>query len=355
MKALRAHAPFDYRLDEIDVPDVGPHDVLARVLACGICAGDTKAFGGGIRIWGTSPEDRYIEAPVTGGHEFVGEVVQIGANVTSCEPGDRVIAEQIVPCGDCPYCRASQHWLCSDSAVFGFKQHCAGGFAEFVKLPPNAIVHRVPETMTVAEAALVEPISCGFHAVEQAGITSDDVVVVAGLGGIGLAMVSIVAARLPRMVIGVDVREDRTALAESFGADLVLNPLGCDLGEEVRKLTDGLGCDVYLEVSGNEASVRQGLDALRNRGRFVQMGVFPDLVSADWNIIGDGKELRILGSHLSGTAYPSVIKGIGNGTIRTEGLVTHTFPLHQWQEAFETAERGHNALKVLLTPQEDRA
>lgn len=350
MKALRAHAPRDYRLDEIERPAVGPDDVLAQVLACGVCAGDTKAFNGGIRIWGTGLQDRYIEAPVTGGHEFVGEVVEVGANVTSCQPGDRVIAEQIVPCGHCAYCRASQHWLCVESAVFGFKQHCSGGFAEYVKLPPTAIIHQVPQGMSVEQAALVEPISCGFHAIEQASITSSDVVVVAGLGGIGLAMVSIVAARLPRLVIGVDVREDRTALAKDFGADVVLNPTTCDLETEIRNLTQGLGCDVYLEASGNQASVHQGLDCLKNRGRFVQMGVFPDLVSADWNIIGDGKELRIFGSHLSGTAYPSVIKGITNGTIRTEGLVTHTFSLDDWKEAFDTAERGVGALKVLLTP-----
>lgn len=350
MKALRAHAPLDYRLDEIPRPDVGPGEVLTRMIACGICAGDLKAYQGGIRIWGTGPEDRYIEAPVTGGHEFVGEVIEVGEGVTSCAPGDRVIAEQIVPCEDCAYCRASQKWLCVDSAVFGFKQHCAGGFAEYVKLPTTALIHQVPEGMTTEQAALVEPIACGFHAVDQAGITSDDVVVVAGLGGIGLAMVSIVAGRLPKLVIGVDVRVDRLALAADFGADVVLNPAECDLGEEIRRLTDGLGCDVYLEASGSQASVHQALDALCNRGRLVQMGVFADLVTADWNVIGDGKELRILGSHLSGTAYPSVIKGIASGRIRTEGLVTHTYPLEQWEEAFDVAQRGEGALKVLLTP-----
>lgn len=350
MKALRAHAPLDYRLDEIETPEAGPGEVLARVLACGICAGDLKAHQGGIRIWGTGPEDRYIEAPVTGGHEFVGEVVAVGDGVTSCVPGDRVIAEQIVPCEACAYCRASEQWLCVESAVFGFKQHCAGGFAEYVKLPPTSIIHVVPAGMTDAQASLVEPIACGFHAVDQAGITSDDVVVVAGLGGIGLAMVSIVAGRLPRLVIGVDVRADRLAQARDFGADIVFNPTECDLGEEIRALTGGLGCDVYLEASGSQASVNQALESLRNRGRLVQMGVFADLVTADWNIIGDGKELRIFGSHLSGTAYSSVIKGIASGRIRTDGLVTHTFPLEQWEEAFNVAQGGEGALKVLLAP-----
>ena len=240
--------------------------------------------------------------------------------------------------------------LCTRSAVFGFKHVCQGGFAEYVLLPATAVNYRVPEGMTVEQAALVEPIACGMHSVEQAGIRHDDVVVIAGLGGIGLAMLSIAGSHMPRLLIGLDVREDRLALGTEFGADVVLNPLTCDLPSAIRELTDGLGCDVYIEASGSAASVTQGLESLRQRGRYVQMGVFADLVTADWNIIGDCKELTIIGSHLSGLTYPAVIKGIAEGRIRTEGLVTHTYPLSRWRGAFGTAEKGDGARKVLLVP-----
>ena len=189
-----------------------------------------------------------------------------------------------------------------------------------------------------------------MHAVEQAQITHDDVVVIAGLGGIGLAMVNIAASHMPKLLIGLDVREDRLALGTEFGADLVLNPMSCDVGAEVRRLSDGLGCDVYIEASGSGISVNQGLDCLRQRGRYVQMGVFADKVTADWNVIGDGKELTIVGSHLAGLTYPAVIKGIASGRIRTEGLVTHTYALDDWEEAFRTADGAVGARKVLLVP-----
>lgn len=351
MKAVVAHAPFDYRVEEVPVPVVGPGEVLLKVLACGVCAGDVKSFHGGIRIWGTSEADRYIDAPVIGGHEICGEVVALGEGVEKFAIGDRVIPEQILPCGECPYCREGTYWMCTRSAVFGFKEVCPGGFAEYVKLPPTAIAHVVPDSLTLEQASLVEPIACGMHAVEQAGIRPSDVVVIAGLGGIGLAMLSIAAAHMPRLVVGIDVRADRVSRGKEFGADVVLNPTECDVAAAIRDLTDGLGCDVYIEASGAPRSVTQGLDSLRNHGRYVQMGVFGSLVEADWNVIGDGKELTIIGSHLSGLTYPSVIKGIASGLIKTDGLVTHTFGLDQWAEAFETSEKGDNALKVLLIPE----
>ena len=350
MHAVVAHGPYDYRHEEVPVPTIGPGEILLKVLACGICAGDTKSFHGGIRIWGTSEADRYIDAPVTGGHEFVGQVVEIGDGVTGYEIGDRVISEQIVPCDDCRFCAEGTYWMCTRSAVYGFKHCCKGGFAEYVKLPSTARNHKVPDSLTNEQAALVEPIACGMHAIEQANIRHSDVVVIAGLGGIGLAMLSIVASAMPRLIIGIDVREDRLALGKDFGADHVFNPTTCDLEAELRALTDGLGVDVYVEASGSGASVNQGLNCLINHGRFVQMGVFADLVTADWNVIGDGKELHIVGSHLSGLTYPAVIKGIESGRIRTEGLVTHRFPLERWDEAFKIADGAPNALKVLLVP-----
>lgn len=349
MKALVAHAPGDYRLEDVAVPTPGPGEMLLRVAASGICAGDIKAFHGGIRIWGTCEADRYIDAPVTGGHEFAGEVVEIGEGVDGFALGDRVVTEQILPCGECHFCRTGSYWMCTRSAVFGFKHVCPGGFAEYVLIPATGLCHTIPDSMTWEQAALVEPVACGMHALERAGITSADVVVVAGLGGIGLAILSIAAARLPRLLIGVDVREDRLARAAEFGADVVLAG-GADVAERIRELTGGLGCDVYVEAAGAQASVTQGLAALRNQGRFVQLGVFADLVTADWNLIGDGKEITIAGSHLSGLTFPAVIKGIASGRIRTAGLVSHTFGLERWEEAFRTAERAPGALKVMFTP-----
>ncbi|WP_122642642.1 alcohol dehydrogenase catalytic domain-containing protein [Luxibacter massiliensis] len=350
MKALVSYAPYDNRLEEVDIPSIGPDELLVKVEGCGICAGDVKSYHGGIRIWGTHIENRYIEPPVIGGHEFCGEVVKAGEEMAAFTAGDRVVAEQIVPCGECGFCRQGKYWMCAQSAVYGFKQHIQGGFAEYIKLHKNSIIHKVPPTFTTEEAVLIEPIACGMHAVEQAGIRHEDVVVIAGLGAIGTSMVNLAGLYMPKMVIGIDVKKHRLEMGKKYGADYVLDPAGCNVPEEIKRLTGGYGCDVYIEASGSPASVGQGLDSLKNHGRYVQMGVFADEVKADWNMIGDGKELSIRGSHLSALTFESVIGGIQKGLVRTEGLISHSFPLEKWQEAFEASIKEPQAMKIMLRP-----
>lgn len=350
MKAVVTYAPGDNRYEECPVPELEEGEVLLKVEGCGICAGDLKAYHGGIRVWGTSEKDRYIEAPCIPGHEFFGEVAQVKGSVPDIQVGDRVCAEQVIPCGECEFCRNGQYWMCTRSAVFGFKKYGNGGFAQYVKLPKTSIKHKLPADLTKEQCVLVEPIACGMHALEQAQIRHEDVVVIAGLGAIGLSMCNMASLALPKLVIGLEVRDGRADMAKSFGADVVLNPAKCSVEEEIKKLTGGLGCDVYIEASGSPKSVSQGMGALRNKGRYVQMGVLSDYVTADWNIIGDGKELTIIGSHLSAKVYPAVIRGIRKGHIKTDGLISHRFKLEDWKAAYETAEKSPDAVKIMLEP-----
>jgi len=349
MKALVSYGPYDSRYEDYKKPTACEGEIVLKVKGCGICAGDVKSYHGGIRIWGTSAADRYIEAPCIGGHEFYGEVTEIGAGVEGIELGERLVSEQIVPCCECDFCKSGTYWMCTRSAVFGFKQYANGGFAQYIKLDKNCINHKVPREFTEQQAVLIEPIACGMHAVEQAQIQHQDVVVIAGLGAIGTSMVNLAALELPKMVIGIDVRENRLEMGKQYGADVVLNPKECDVAEEIRKHTGGLGCDVYIEASGSPRSVTQGLESLKNLGRYVQMGVFAEEVKADWNVIGDGKELTIIGSHLSGHTYHAVIKGIASGEIKTEGLISHEYRLEDWKEAFEKTE-APDAMKIMLVP-----
>lgn len=349
MKAVVSYGPYDNRYEDYQKPTAAENEIVLKIKGCGICAGDVKAYHGGIRIWGTSEENRYIEAPCIGGHEFVGEVVEMGAGVEGVEIGDLMVTEQVVPCGECEFCRRGTYWMCTRSAVFGFKQYANGGFAEYTKLTKNCINHKVPQGFTTEQAVLIEPIACGMHALEQAQIQHHDVVVIAGLGAIGCSMVNLATLALPKMVIGIDVRPERLEMGRKFGADVVLNPMECDVAEEIRKLTGGLGCDVYVEASGSQRSVNQGLDALRNHGRYVQMGVFAEEVKADWNVIGDGKELTIIGSHLSALTYQAVMNGIASGKILTDGLISHQYKLEDWKEAFEKTE-APDAMKIMLVP-----
>lgn len=350
MKALKMYAPNDFRLEETDIPDIGDDDILVKVLGCGICAGDIKALHGGQRVWGTEPGNAYMEAPCIGGHEFYGAVVEKGKNATKVEMGEHILAEQILPCGECKYCRRGDYWMCQPHHIYGFKKDAQGGFAEYMKFSKNSVIHKLPADMPPEQATLIEPYACGMHAVERGNIGHEDVVVISGLGAIGLSMVLAAKSLSPKLIIGLDLRQNRLDKAAEFGADIVINPMEEDAVTKVLELTGGYGCDVYIEASGSESSVRQGLNMVQNMGRYVQFGVFPKDVTADWNIIGDTKHIDVLGSHLSGHCYSAVINGIINGSLKTDGVISDCFPLDEWKKAFEVAEKDKNAFKVALIP-----
>jgi len=350
MKAVVAYAPGDYRLETVDVPRAGPGEMVIKVEACGICAGDLKAYGGAPSFWGDEFQPPYIKAPVIPGHEFIGHVVELGESVEGFEIGDRVISEQIVPCWQCRFCKRGQYWMCEKHDVYGFQNNVNGAMAEYMKFPKEAINYKVPKDLPLEKAILIEPYACSLHAVQRAQIQLGDVVVIAGAGTLGLGMVG--AARLagPGLLIVLDLFEDRLKLAKKFGADLVMNPRETDVVAEVKKLTDGYGCDIYIEATGHPKSVEQGLAMIRKLGRFVEFSVFRDPVTVDWSIISDRKELDVLGSHLGPYCYPFVIENIANGKLPTEGVVTHKLPLERFKEGFELVKSGKESLKVVLIP-----
>lgn len=350
MKAVVAYAPGDFRLEEVDTPKAGPGEIVIKVEACGICAGDVKAYLGAPSMWGDEIQPTYIKAPMIPGHEFIGHIVELGDGVTGYEIGDRVISEQIVPCWECRFCKRGQYWMCEKHDIYGFQNNVNGGMAEYMKFTKEAIVHKVPESLPMEQAVLIEPYACSLHAVQRAQIQLGDVVVISGAGTLGLGMVGAAKLAGPGKLIVLDLFDNRLELAKQFGADIVLNPTKVDVVSEIKKMTDGYGCDIYIEATGHPKSVEQGLSMIRKLGRFVEFSVFKDPVSIDWTIIGDKKELDILGAHLGPYCYPIVIDGISNGKIPTEGVVTHKYPLERFNEGFELVKSGKNSLKVVLIP-----
>ncbi|MGG1312026.1 erythritol/L-threitol dehydrogenase [Cohnella laeviribosi] len=350
MRAVVAYAPGDYRLEEVDVPKIGPGEILVKVEACGICAGDIKAYTGAPSFWGDETQPAYIKAPVIPGHEFIGHVAALGDGVTGFEVGDRVISEQIVPCWNCRFCKRGQYWMCEKHDLYGFQNNVNGGMAEYMKFTKEAINYKVPADLPIEAAILIEPYACSFHAVQRAKIELGDIVVISGAGTLGLGMVGAAKQAGPGKLIVLDLHDERLELARKFGADIVLNPSKTDVVKEIKGMTEGYGCDIYIEATGHPKSVEQGLAMIRKLGRFVEFSVFKDPVTVDWSIIGDRKELDIFGSHLGPYCYPLVIDGISSGKLPTEGVVTHKLPLEKFQEGFELVKSGKNSLKVILVP-----
>ncbi len=353
MKAIVAYAPGDYRFEWVDTPRAGEGEMILKVEACGICAGDTKAFKGAPSFWGGDGNPPYIKAPMIPGHEFVGRVVEIGANVKGgWKIGDRICPEQIVPCGECMFCKTGRHWMCEKHDLYGFQNNVNGGMAEYVRLTKESLNYLVPDSLPIEKAVLIEPYGCSYHCVQRAGIGVTDVVVLSGVGTLGLGMVGAIRQHNPKRLVVLDMKDERLEKAKAFGADVVMNPGEMDVIKVIKEMTNGYGCDIYIEATGHPSSVQQGLEAIRKMGTFVEFSVFGDLVKVDWSIISDRKELNLLGSHLSPFCYDTVIEWIENGKLPTQGVVTHKFPLEKWEEGFHLATTGEcGALKVILTPE----
>lgn len=346
MKALVAYDKGNYRFEpNYPTPVCGPDDIIIKTEGCGICAGDLKCFHGN-STWGDATHKKWVRPPFIPGHEFLGHVVEKGEHVTEYEIGDRIIAEQIVPCGKCRFCQSGKYWMCQPHATFGFQKENNGGMAEYVRYPKNARLYKVPESISLEQALLIEPYSCAKHAVDRAEITSADVVVISGAGTLGLGMITYASQFKPAKLIVLDMVEERLKKAREFGADMTINPGKENALDKIMNLTDDYGCDIYIEAAGHPSSVIQGLQMIRKLGTFVEFGVFAQSTTVDWTLIGDNKELNVLGAHLSPHCYPYVIEHIADGTLKTDGVVSFFFSLEEWEKAFEYASGKYGGFKT---------
>lgn len=350
MKALVAYSASDYRYEpEYPVPECGDDDILIKTEGCGICAGDLKCQHGAAMFWGDDVQPSWVEPPFIPGHEFIGVIAYVGKNVKGYQVGERIAVDQIAPCRECRFCNSGQYWMCQPHRIYGFFKDYCGGMAEYVRIPvKNSVIHKVPKEIPLESALLIEPYACSKHCVDRAQIQSEDIVVLSGAGTLGLGMVTYARMRNPKKLIVLDMKDERLEKAKEFGADIVWNPSKVDVVAEIMKLTDGYGCDIYIEATGHPSSVVQGMKMIRKLGRFVEFSVFSEPTLLDWSIIGDRKELDVLGSHLSPYCYPFVIENIANGKLKTNGVVSRTFPIEEWETAFEYATGKYGDLKVAI-------
>jgi len=348
MKAVVIHGKEDFRYEDVADPKAGEEEVIIKVGRCGICAIDPKIYHGSAFFSQTI----YDNAPIVAGHEYVGEVVELGPGAKEkygLKVGDKALAEVIMPCGECFFCRHGRYNLCNAPGFIGLNGP-DGGWAEYMKLNKDSIIWKVPNELSWDVAVAIEPLACGIHGAERANIQFGENVVLAGVGPIGLLMLQAAKLKNPLLLIAVDTDEHRLELAKELGADLVLNPKKEDVVKKVKELTGGMGCDVALEVTGNPKGLGMCIDMLRHGGRLMEYGVFTEKPDFDFSIIVD-KELDIAGALLGTWAYPQAIKFLTEGLIKTNKIVTHNFPLKDWKKAIETSEKHlDKSIKVTMTP-----
>jgi 2-desacetyl-2-hydroxyethyl bacteriochlorophyllide A dehydrogenase len=346
MRAIRCHG-FGGRHqfhDDIPIPTVGPHEVLVRVNVAGICAADRAMY------FGTAPWD--LTFPFTPGHEFTGTVVALGEGAAErhgVAVGDRTVAELNVTYGNDFFRQRGLYHLTDTMDVLGATLD--GGWAEFMVYPADAVVHKVPDNVSDNAACYVEPLANAIHGVQRANIQFDDVVVVAGAGPIGMGMVQAAALKTPRKLILINPGKTKRDLALKLGADLAFAPDDPVLKETLNTLTNGRGCDVYLEASGQTSSFTMALDLMRKAGKIVVFGVYKDPVMVDLNVFGEFKELDILGGHLAPFTYATALDLLARGLIDGDACVTHTYELKDVHEAFKRKQGpGEIQIKVVFRP-----
>lgn len=321
MKATTIVQPDELALLDVDVPAYGPDEILIRSRAVGICHSDFDLLAGKYII--------PIGFPIVPGHEWAGEVAEIGANVSGWSVGDRVVGECVI---------GADH--------FGFS--ISGAAAEYFVVRPEWL-HRVPDELSFAQAALVEPFSCAYYAARRAGdVDGSDTAVVFGAGPIGLSAVAALRA-LGATVIIADPQAERRALARQLGADEEADPTAADFEERIAALTDGAGPSVILEASGRPTAMASALRIAGFEARLVNIGInVGGTAPAELGLI-QAKALQIRGSIGSPGVWPQTLKFLARNKIDLTPMITATFPLGDALSAYEAARDTATNVKVHIS------
>jgi L-iditol 2-dehydrogenase len=331
MRVARLHGVGDLRLSDEPVPQPGPGEALVRVTAIGICGSDLHWFGeGGIG-------DATLSRPLVLGHEFAG-VVESGHLA-----GTRVAVDPAIPCETCEWCQHGHQNLCPHVRFAGHG-HTDGALREYLAWPER-LLHPLPDGLTDAAGAALEPLGVAMHALDLARPRVGETIAVIGAGPIGLLLVGLARAAGAAQVIAVEPREHRRVAAADWGADLALEPAAAADG--IAAATAGRGVDVAIEIAGPDDAVDQALRAVRPGARVVLAGI-PDHDRTSMQAsLARRKGLTLLFSRRMNHAYPRAIAAATRGLVRLDPLLTERYPLDEAPAAFAAAAR-RTGLKTVV-------
>ena len=340
MNAVKLFAPGDLRIVDVERPTPGPGEALVQVKAVGVCASDVHYFRDG-RIG-----DAVLTEPLIIGHEFAGVVAEVGPGVTNVRPGDRVAVEPGIPCYKCDLCAEGYHNLCRSIRFAGTPPH-DGSMREYIAWPAQ-LVEPIPDSMSMGEAAMLEPLAVGVYAVEIAGDVRGKTVGVLGAGAIGLSILQAAKAAGCGETFVTDVLPFRLDLAKELGADHT-SIAGPNVVDDVKQATGGRGLDVVFEAAGENEAVCQATEMVRPAGMLVIGGIpREDVMTVTASVIRR-KALTIKMLRRSNNTLKKSIDLVAAGKINLAPFITHRFPLDRVVEAFQTArDRKDVSLRVVV-------
>jgi 2-desacetyl-2-hydroxyethyl bacteriochlorophyllide A dehydrogenase len=330
MRAAVWEKPRQLKVKERSDPSPGPDEIVVRVGACGMCGTDVHIAEGEF------PPTPY---PIVPGHEFAGEVMEVGSDVDDIMVGDEVAVDPSLFCGHCDYCRVQRGNLCRNWNAIG--DTVDGAFAELVKAPARN-AYRLPEGTSLRTGALVEPLACAVHGARRLEAGTGDAVLITGAGTMGLLLLQLLTRGGAATVTVVDRNERRLEVARQLGADAVET--------DVAAAADGDGFDIVVDATGVPAVIQQDVDAVRRGGKLMIFGVAPEEARTEispFRIYND--EITVIGSMAVLYTFVQAIELIRGGTVQTEPLLTHTFPLDGFEDALASMRAGEG-IKVQVLP-----
>lgn len=335
MRAVTFPAANSIEMKDLPDPTCARDEVIVKVRRAGLCGTDVHIL-----------RNEYLSRfPLVPGHEFVGDVVDVGSDVNWLRTGDRVAVDPNIDCGHCDFCRRLQNNQCTNWQGVGITRQ--GAFAEYVAAPAR-LAYKVPDLIDDASAAFIEPLSCVVHALDRLRIDSGDDVLLFGTGPIGLVLMQMLRHRGASRVVVVEKQSSRLELAEELGASHTLLA-DASTSASLRELAPD-GFSIVVDATGVPAVIEQALNYLRPYGRYLQFGVAPrgktvpiepfKLFKNDWTI---------LGSFALCYTFEPAIALLASGVVDVKPLISHTLPLEQFQEGFDAFARGES-LKVQYVP-----
>lgn len=342
MKALaKTHAGPGLELVDRPEPECGPGDVKIKVLAAGLCGTDLH-----LEQWDDWAAAQ-VHPPMTLGHEFFGEIVEVGEDVTSCRVGQKASGEGHVVCGVCRNCRAGRRQMCIAVNSVGVNRD--GAFAEYVVIPATNVWVQ-PDDMRPEVGALFDPLGNATHTALMFPLVGEDVLIT-GAGPIGVMAAAIARHAGARYIVVTDVSDYRLGLASEAGADLVVNVATTRIREAQDKLGMSEGFDVALEMSGNPAALREGIENMNHGGRIALLGLPKEGFAIDFGkVITHMLTIKgVYGREMFETWYAASAMMQNSALLRqtVSSVITHTFPLEEWPKAWEAARSG-DCGKVVL-------
>jgi len=339
MKAAVWYGGKDIRIEEMPKPEIKDDAVLIRVKAAGICGSELHAYAG---------VSKRRVPPLIMGHEFAGEVEEVGKNAEGVEKGDRVVVEPIIRCETCEQCMSGRSNICSNMKLIGL--HLPGAFAEYVAVPAEKC-YPMPNSLTFEEGSTTEPLSVGIHAVNRASIKLGDTVAILGAGVIGLMTLQAAKLMGAGKLFVTDLMDYRLNLARKLGADMVINSKKEDPVKKILELTNMKGVDAVLEAVGIQATMQQAMSMVKKGGNITAIGMLARTMDLEM-LDAVAKETEIRGSYgYTPSEFKSALNLIDAGRADVKSVITHVFSLSDIGKGFETLhEEKDEVVKVVIKP-----